>query len=331
MVKIDWDKGFLDTNGRFHTRKEIEDWYLEEMTYKIGEKKGYLKIKSRLETKVLPLHTDAATRKYIKDIASHVKDLLMARPESLMKLKKRAARKEKMLRKIYGLELPPKVVDDVILKLKKEILEAFNYSEFRKDTLAKLASKLNVKSCPYCNQHLTLCVETDLSNGADIELLAEMQFDHFIDKAGYPMLSMSLYNLVPSCPLCNNVKGAQERSLNYHPYYPSSHDKFSVNLEDSPLPSFYGDNINKINLSLRPNADYNNKKRKKTTASYNKYSYQAVRNSRHKDIIDEVYVRAYLEEYYSRNGNFTRHEISNCMSEIKSLGNEYAKKDKKRP
>ncbi len=45
--------------------------------------------------------------------------------------------------------------------------------------------------------------------------------DHFIDKAKHPYFSVSLYNLIPCCSVCNSsFKGSKNFSLrnNFHPY-----------------------------------------------------------------------------------------------------------------
>jgi len=52
-------------------------------------------------------------------------------------------------------------------------------------------------------------------------LKARFQFDHFYSKKQFPYLSISLYNLIPSCAPCNLSKGDKPIALNthYHPYY----------------------------------------------------------------------------------------------------------------
>ncbi len=77
-----------------------------------------------------------------------------------------------------------------------------------------LASKLQVNVCPYCNINSTFTIE----NGTRPE------FDHFYDKTTYPILSLSFYNLIPSCHICNSsLKGDKNFSLktHIHPYIDS--------------------------------------------------------------------------------------------------------------
>ncbi len=77
----------------------------------------------------------------------------------------------------------------------------------------KIAKTLNVTVCPYCNRiYTTTC---DTKNGK-----IRPQFDHFFAKSLYPILALSIYNLVPSCQICNTKKGNKEFSLehNIYPY-----------------------------------------------------------------------------------------------------------------
>ena len=75
--------------------------------------------------------------------------------------------------------------------------------------------KINVNVCPYCNRNYTFVVGNDLIKGTRFE------YDHFFDKARYPYLALSFYNLVPSCHVCNsNLKGSNKFEIdkNIHPY-----------------------------------------------------------------------------------------------------------------
>lgn len=77
-----------------------------------------------------------------------------------------------------------------------------------------LAESLHVNVCPYCNRNYTFTIKS--KNGS-----TRPQFDHFYDKATHPILSLSFYNLIPSCTTCNaTMKGTKPFSLatHAHPY-----------------------------------------------------------------------------------------------------------------
>ena len=67
------------------------------------------------------------------------------------------------------------------------------------------AEKLGVTVCPYCNRSYIFTVEKDARNGK-----ARPQYDHFFPKSKYPYLAVSMYNLIPSCAVCNSGKSDKD-------------------------------------------------------------------------------------------------------------------------
>lgn len=70
----------------------------------------------------------------------------------------------------------------------------------RKDLLklnVRLVKESGIVTCSYCNR--------DYINARHLEA-SGAQLDHFIPRASYPIFSLSIYNLVPSCGNCNRVK-----------------------------------------------------------------------------------------------------------------------------
>lgn len=62
-----------------------------------------------------------------------------------------------------------------------------------------LQRQLGVKVCPYCNRMYTTTLFGENKIRPD--------FDHFYPKSKYPYLAVSLFNLIPSCSMCNKKKG----------------------------------------------------------------------------------------------------------------------------
>lgn len=103
----------------------------------------------------------------------------------------------------------------VLKSYRKLLREIFYYDDYDRWDAYSLASDLKVNTCPYCNRIPTYT----LGNSQDKK--TRPQFDHFFDKARYPYLSLSIYNLVPSCSICNSsFKHSKEFNLNdhFHPY-----------------------------------------------------------------------------------------------------------------
>lgn len=76
-----------------------------------------------------------------------------------------------------------------------------------------MLEKLNVRVCPYCNRQYTFTLRNDG---------LRPQFDHYFPKSLFAYLSVSLYNLIPSCNICNSKKQALNtyETINdlYYPY-----------------------------------------------------------------------------------------------------------------
>ena len=69
---------------------------------------------------------------------------------------------------------------------------------------AKFIDAIGTDVCPYCNRTFIRNVEYKDEKGREGYVKGEL--DHFYSKDTYPHLSLSVYNLVPSCPFCNHGK-----------------------------------------------------------------------------------------------------------------------------
>ncbi len=93
----------------------------------------------------------------------------------------------------------------------------FSYDDFYSDIISPIAKELGVVVCPYCNRSYITHVK-----GAGKKRIIGPTFDHFFHQAENPLLTLSFYNLIPSCSLCNsNLKNQKkfELEFNLHPYF----------------------------------------------------------------------------------------------------------------
>ena len=86
---------------------------------------------------------------------------------------------------------------------------------------AWLAKRLNINVCPYCNRQYTFTINSSTRK-------TRPQFDHFHPKSKHPYLALSFYNLVPSCPICNHLKG--EKDIEINPYHKNFGDYYKIKL-----------------------------------------------------------------------------------------------------
>lgn len=121
------------------------------------------------------------------------------------------------------------------------ILNVIGYernTNYIKRAKQSIYDNLNIKYCPYCDE--LPIREFEIREGV---YRKEYDLDHYYPKSVFPYLSMSLYNLIPTCKSCNQIlKRDKIFSLKTHlnPYSDNMHDDFTF-LIDYP----------KMDLSLR--------------------------------------------------------------------------------
>ena len=113
---------------------------------------------------------------------------------------------EKILNK-YGLNTEKNIS---VIKL------AFDYTRYNADISSRIKEyfreKEFVKFCPYCN---TKTAHYSVNTGG--EVVDSYELDHFYDKVRFPLLSYSIFNLVPCDHTCNVTnKGVTEFTDEYH-------------------------------------------------------------------------------------------------------------------
>lgn len=114
---------------------------------------------------------------------------------------------------------------DEVCKIKQSLEKIFNYEEcFGKEgrilsdgikwNRHELLFMMGIQVCPYCNrQYINNYFDKENKNKSTADL------DHFYPKSKYPFLSLSLYNFIPSCQICNSrFKGDEDFSKKKYIY-----------------------------------------------------------------------------------------------------------------
>jgi len=85
--------------------------------------------------------------------------------------------------------------------LRNNLLEqVFRYDALsNRKVMIEVLRIIGIKVCPYCNRQYV----TTLRSGK-----VRAQLDHYYCKSLYPYLAVSLYNLIPSCSVCNMAKSS---------------------------------------------------------------------------------------------------------------------------
>lgn len=176
-------------------------------------------------------------------LLNNLKDIITTPPANLM-LANNKFKAIKGKKKLNPNSVLKKIFDyDNFIRKKEEKYDAYD-----------LAEKLDLRVCLYCNRMYTLTIKTSNKKQQHI---TRPEFDHFFDKSTYPMLALSIYNLIPSCTICNStLKGSQKFGLDthIHPYIDSclSHYKYSFKPYD--VSSILGNSSN-LEVIITTDAD----------------------------------------------------------------------------
>ncbi|USK92868.1 hypothetical protein [Rossellomorea marisflavi] len=83
----------------------------------------------------------------------------------------------------------------------KVLEDIFDYKGFTQKTKGwsayDLVSELDVSVCPYCNRSFVSILKSENKKTRPV-------LDHYYAKSLYPYLALSLFNLIPSCYVCNS-------------------------------------------------------------------------------------------------------------------------------
>ena len=280
MNKITFPRVGYD--GIERSKKEIEDWYVRRIVVDIRIKlnkvrKVYSAI-SELEENKLTTKEDLAVLRYFQK--NTIEKILLCPPEKIRKTIKNFE---------YERKKEGKEKEDNNEDFRKAIADAFHYNYYRQDVLVELAKRLNVKVCPYCNMQYTLFAEKK-DGKHKVKQLAKLQFDHFVNKNDYPMFSMSLYNLIPSCAVCNQGKYKKELPLALNPYYIESRNLFHFEVNE-PLPLLMG---KKEKDAIKIDVVCNDIKNSTDVKTYDETFHISTLYSRHKDVVQEIFDKTYI-------------------------------------
>lgn len=204
-------------------------------------------------------------------------------------------------------------------KINSSVINIINYKDYKKRyetwSAYDFVMELGVKVCPYCNMNYVVPIYG--MNGK-----ARADLDHFYAKHIYPYLSVSIYNLVPSCKVCNSSfkigKEFDESNISVYEngieelyrftYYPLEYDSFTGNGDvDIEIEYCKSGNAKKV---------MNNQRTLNIKEVYQYHSNVVQEYIKKRQIYDE----AYIEDLYARYSNLfsSKQEVIECLFDIGS-------------
>ena len=166
-----------------------------------------------------------------------------------------------------------------------ELNEVFKWYKFQPIISSFFEEELQVRTCSFCNIHF---VNEYKEN--DKSFKNEFTLDHYYDKATYPYLALSFYNLIPSCYTCNSKLKKNEEFKNLAP----SSEYFDFN--EKVKFKLYLDKSCK-NLHIKDKEDIEIELKEYYSNDYDKYIEVFKLNERykaHKDIVYDMITKAEL-------------------------------------
>ncbi|AKF24660.1 hypothetical protein YH65_04120 [Sulfurovum lithotrophicum] len=135
----------------------------------------------------------------IRESRERLKEILLINPDLLQN-------------KIALIDAYPNPKPNHILK---KIFDYTRDREYKKSLkgISPRFKEVDFRVCIYCNRNFISNFHTKKVKRATFTL------DHFYQKDKYPIFALSLYNLVPSCAVCNtNIKGTRDVEQYMNPY-----------------------------------------------------------------------------------------------------------------
>lgn len=182
---------------------------------------------------------------------------------------------------------------------KSQIFTIFDYdvtdnNSFIKKDSGRLAYNhaklLNMNTCPYCNANFTFTIKNK-------KLKTRPQFDHFYNKGRYPYLSLSFYNLIPSCALCNSgtLKGQKPflLSQNIHPFIESMDNIYQFRTKVDAVDFLVSATHFELEMTLYPGAKSTDLASIKAANNLKVFALDD-RYKFHKDIAETVIKNSYI-------------------------------------
>jgi len=145
---------------------------------------------------------------------------------------------------------------------------------------------LKIKVCPYCNRNYITPIYSETG-----KMRADL--DHFFAKCRYPYLSISLFNLVPSCKYCNSsLKGIKEfiYEENFHPLDEiKANDLYRITYIPRNMSCFWGEE----NLDIELNYNKSSEEWKKMQGNDDILKIREVYQY-HKDVVSNLLKKRYV-------------------------------------
>ena len=186
-----------------------------------------------------------------------------------------------------------------VTDLSNQIIKALGYKTLRENFYPQYFKHIGIKACVYCNSQYTVSVDVKeyLKTKVNDHAFAKFQVDHHHNKAAYPFLSISLYNLYPACASCNVAKS--ETAVDFDLYTDTvSPSRYSFNFDLNSRAKYLLDKKSEDIKFSFIDPDQSKPKEKGKGCFQDTFDIEGIYNTQ-KDIVEELIIKAeiYNEAY----------------------------------
>jgi len=196
----------------------------------------------------------------------------------------------------------------------------FNYVKYYFVLDKWIGDGLDLKCCPYCNRNYITYIP------GKTKRVIGPSYDHFFSKTRYKFITISFYNLIPSCYICNsNLKGNIKFKLDthIHPYLDGFENNALFDFELSTK-DYLGDKKICFKPKIIASNTISDEKRKqifgvekeKDSGSINVFKLEEVYKSHH-DSVEEIH------EKFDRNSPHFIGSVSEIINMLKTSEEEF--------
>lgn len=171
----------------------------------------------------------------------------------------------------------------------------------------RIISSLNVPVCPYCNrQYITSWEDEQYIKDENDKRRTTADLDHYYNKSDYPLFSLSLFNFIPSCQICNSRMKGQKTDRTLYPYEEGFGDdaRFAIEPKDKKkeIDVWLGNKNAEFDIKIEISDSVNADKKIRIENSKKVFGLEKVYQA-HKEYVRELIIkkRVYDEGSYSDN------------------------------
>lgn len=178
------------------------------------------------------------------------------------------------------------------VSVKKEFEELYNNFCNRKFG-RHWAERIGITVCPYCNRSY---IFTSSKKGT------RPQYDHYFPKSKYPYLALSMYNLIPCCSICNQLKSNMDTHITpiVYPYVESfgTQASFTAGIDGDEINSWLGAS-SKYQIEIKYAADIDAGLKERIEKSEDLFHLKNL-YGKHSDFVRDILRTAYIygDDYF---------------------------------